>query len=423
MSVTDKDSESYEEKDSEQNDQSTGAEEQETAAADSSLTSENNEQQEPINVEEVRSQVAYIQSMAENNPAIKDTDEYKRIMAALAATEEDSEEEEEQDEEEEENEENEDTADDSDDDSDLDDEDDPFGISKKTKAEPKFDLELPKEVLGFLKKKYSIDKPDKFFSSVDTWRKQAQESKASKEELDNIASDLQALPSDVKQAIDLWASGKDHRLAFESASNKIDYNSDFEKQDKKSIVSHYYGEKLKKLEAKLDDGVIDEEDFEERLEDMHDLTEKMFKADKKRFEEQRAKLQHQEKQAVASFNASVGRSVSNLREKYPSFSNAQIKSIEHMMANGDVDGLFYNKDGSYTDQAAEFIALAKFGDKYIKSVKEKSIRKGESKANLQIVENGKKTMVGKKSASRRTDPEAEKAVQHLTSTRRKDPYA
>lgn len=423
MSITNQDSDTYASKVTEQpeenpvtetsENQDIAATTEQAAIEQSNESSLSNEQREHM-----LDQVAYIESMAKADPSILNMEEYKSMKAALEAdqttsrsvenTEEQEVEQEEVDEE---------------DTEEISDEDDPFGVNKKSKKIEKVEFEFDDNVRDYLKKKYSIEDESKFFNSVDTWRKQAQQVNEMKTQYDAIAEDLNALPNDLKVAINAWANGQDYRQPIVNDTPNVDFRGDFDDQSKEEVVKHYYAEKVSKLQEKLDDGLIDEEDFNERFDEYYENSERLFKADKKRWDDERAKYEREINEAQKAFESSVGRSVQNLKKNYPSFSDSNVKDIEKMMANGGVEDLFYKADGSYTDEAAELLALAKFGKAYIKGIAQKAERDGETKANLDKVSKSKKTVNTGKTARPVTNNQAPKEVEHLDSVFRKDPYS
>lgn len=383
-----------------------------TSEAQSNESSLSTEQREKM-----LDELSYIEAMAEKDPSILEMDEYKSIKKALEASSEkpkvqvdsgNTEKEEEKEEEEEE------------DDSDL---EDPFGVKKKKEKAVSLDFTFDEKAKSFLKEKYSIDDEGKFFNSVDTWRKQAQEVKEVKAKYDAIEADLDAMPSDLKTSINLWANGKEYRTVISNETPNVDFSKEFDDQDKSGITTHYHAKKIEKLQAKLDDGLIDEEDFEERLEEYHEDSQLLFKADKKRWENERAKYEREIEEGHRLFRSSVEGSVSNLKKNYPGFSDSNVQDIEKMMANGGVEDLFYNEDGTYTKEAAEFLALAKFGKSYIKRAVENAERDGETKANLDKVAKSKKKVTTGKTSRQISPNQAPEEVQHLNSVFKKDPYA
>ncbi len=88
--------------------------------------------------------------------------------------------------------------------------DDIFGImsAPKKAKEIKLNFEPPKEMIDLISSRYGVNDASKFFSSVETWRSQAQEGSELKREYEALTADLQALPMDLRASIEMWAIGQ-----------------------------------------------------------------------------------------------------------------------------------------------------------------------------------------------------------------------
>ena len=236
---------------------------------------------------DAQSQVEHIMQMAESNPAIKDLPEYQNLVKSAEKVRDGGEEKPEQKTEEEEIvDENEEVVDDKKEEEEvIDDDDDTFGLGvnkKKSKDIPTF--EEDSEVVDYMKSKYSIKDPSKFFSSVDKWRNQSQKVGELEDNYQQLVDGLGSLPQPIKDAIDAFANAEDYTAAFTSSTPSIDFNGEFEDLDKEIVVSHYFKNKLDKQKGKLDDGDIYEEEYNEYVDDLYDSAKRLFKSDKRDFE-------------------------------------------------------------------------------------------------------------------------------------------
>jgi hypothetical protein len=362
---------------------------------------------------EMEDQIRQIEALASMDDAFANSQEYKDLMAATRGTNSQSSEADEDDDED---------YEDEDDDSE-DEDDDIFGITKQTKVEKEVQLtfEPTRDMQKFIESKYGVKDVAKFFSSADTWRNQAQESSELKRELDLLTADLQAMPPEIRQAVSMWANGDDYTRAF-NQTQRLDFSSDFTRQDPENLVQHYLSEQYDELLEKLEDGKIDEEDFDDRIKLLAGSTKRMFNTDKQALDEEREQFTQRQKNEFQMMKKSALLSVENLSKAYPNFSKTEIAKIRNVLVEGKIDNLFTKADGSYNEDAAELVAYAVYGKKMLESVKKMAERKGESKANQRIVDTSAKQIRKQKVAGENQGFNA-KEVQHLSSMFKNDPYA
>jgi hypothetical protein len=324
----------------------------------------------------------------------------------------------EEDDEEEEEEEEED--DDSDEGTDI---DDIFGImaTPKKGKEIKLNFEAPKEMIDLISSKFGVNDASKFFSSVDTWRNQAQEGSEVKKEYEALTADLQAMPSDIRMAVQLWANGEDHTTAFMS-SQRLDFSGDYKGQDPESLVQHYFGEQYDELTTSLEDGDISESEFDNSVRLLANSTKRLFAEDKQALEKEREDFTNRQKNEFQNLKKTALLSVENLSKAYPSFSKSEVAKIRTILVEGKAENLFVNADGTYKEDAAELVAYAMYGKKMLESVKKIAERQGESKANQKIVDSSPTALRKNKAAAPQQGAFAKEAG-HLSGLFKGDPYA
>ena len=362
---------------------------------------------------EMEDQIRQIEALASMDAAFANSQEYKDLMAATRGTNSQSSETDEDEDED---------YEDEDDDSEEED-DDIFGVTKQAKVEKEVQLtfEPTKDMQKFIESKYGVKDVAKFFSSADTWRNQAQESSELKRELDLLTSDLQAMPVEIRQAVTMWANGQDYTAAF-NQSQRLDFSSDFTRQDPENLVQHYLSEQYDELLERLENGKIDEDDFDDRIKLLAGSTKRMFNSDKEALDNERDQFTQRQKEEFQAMKKSALVSVENLSKAYPNFSKTEVARIRNILVEGKIDNLFTKADGSYNDDAAELVAYAMYGKKMLESIKKGAERKGESKANQRIVDTSAK-QIRKQKVSGETQGFNMKEVQHLSSMFRNDPYA
>jgi hypothetical protein len=365
------------------------------------------EQLEP----EMQEQLRQVEALAAMDPSFANSTEYKDLMASMrqASVQADDEEEEEEEDE-----------DDSDDSTDI---DDIFGImaTPKKGKEIKLNFEAPKEMIDLISSKFGVNDASKFFSSVDTWRNQAQEGSEVKKEYEALTADLQAMPSDIRMAVQLWANGEDHTTAFTS-SQRLDFSGDYKGQDPESLVQHYFGEQYDELTTSLEDGDISESEFDNSVRLLANSTKRLFAEDKQALEKEREEFNNRQKNEFQNLKKTALLSVENLSKAYPSFSKSEVAKIRTILVEGKAENLFVNADGTYKEDAAELVAYAMYGKKMLESVKKIAERQGESKANQKIVDSSPTALRKNKAAAPQQGAFAKEAG-HLSGLFKGDPYA
>jgi hypothetical protein len=359
---------------------------------------------------EMEDQIRQIEALASMDASFANSQEYKDLMAAKEQMSSQSSEADDEDEDEDEDEDDEDV-------------DDIFGITKESKVEKEVELtfEPTKEMQKFIESKYGVKDVAKFFSSADTWRNQAQEVTETKRELELLTADLQAMPPEIRQAVSLWANGDDYTRAF-NQNERLDFSSDFSRQDPENLVQHYLSEQYDELLERLENGKIDDDEFEDRLKMLAGSTKRMFNTDKQALDEEREQFTQRQKNEFQMTKKSALLSVENLSKAYPNFSKTEVAKIRNILVEGKIDNLFTKADGSYNEDAAELVAYAVYGKKMLESVKKVAERRGESKANQRIVDTSSKQL-RKQKVSGNDQNFSSKEVQHLSSMFKNDPYA
>jgi len=364
---------------------------------------------------EMQDQVRQLESLAKMDPDFANSDEYKDLMSSLDREEESvGDNEDDEDEYEDEEEEEEEVEDN---------EGDTFGISKTSKKSKEFniDFDLPAEMIDMISSKFGVKDPSKFFNSVDTWRTQAQEGSEASKEYEALSTDLQAMPHEIKAAIQMWANGDDYSEAF-NTNQRLDFSDSFRDQDAENLVQHYLEEEYNELVDMYNDDKLDDEDFEDRIELLARTTKRMFNQDVEAQETERENFVLRQQEEYQKQKDSAILSVENLGKAYPNFSRSEMSKIKRVLVDRSLEDIFIDKEGEYKEDAAELLAYAMYGKKLLNEAEVKAERKGESKANLRTVDSSPKNMKRQKTSDQKRGKNLD-AVGHLSSAFKKDPYA
>lgn len=361
----------------------------------------------------MQEQLRQIEALAGMDPSFANSQEYKDLMSSLQASSQAPQNDEEDEDEEEEDDSEEPQGSD----------DDIFGImsTPKKAKEIKLNFEPPKEMIDLISSRYGVNDASKFFSSVETWRSQAQEGSELKREYEALTADLQALPMDLRASIEMWASGEDYTKAL-TMTQRLDFSGDFTKQDPESLVQHYFGEQYDELIEAFDADKISENELQDRIKLLANSTKRLFVDDKKALEKEREDFLNRQRNEHENLKKTALLSVENLSKSYPNFSKSEVSKIRNILVEGKADNLFMNADGTYKEDAAELVAYAMYGKKMLESVKKIAQRQGESVANQKIVDSSPKQL-RKQKASGPNQGQVPQAAQHLSGLFKGDPYA
>ncbi len=377
------------------------------------------QQEQPASDISVSDDMRQIQALAEMDPEYANSQE---VQDLLAETDKDSNQAP-SNEDDTEVESNEEAYEEDDYEDDYEDDNDIFGVNKKEKKQKEviLDFEPSDEMNQFVTDKYGVNDVNKFFTSVDTWRNQAQKGSESAKELEMISNDLQALPPEIKTAVNLWANGEDYNEVFK-IKERLDFSDDFKSQDTENLVQHYLKDQYNELVEKWEDDLIDDDDFDDKIKLLAGSTRRMFNSDKEALDQEREQYIEDQRTYNSRMKKSAMLSVDNLSETYPNFSKSELSKVRNVLVEGKVDDLFVNSDGTYNEEAAELIAYAMYGKRMMESVSKTAERRGESKANQKIVDSSPRSVRKQKSAGSARGIDTN-AVQHLSGMFKNDPYA
>ena len=282
----------------------------------------------------MQEQLRQIEALAGMDPSFANSQEYKDLMSSLQASNQAPQNDEEEEEEEEDDSEEGEVS-----------PDDIFGImsTPKKAKEIKLNFEPPKEMIDLISSRFGVNDASKFFSSVETWRNQAQEGSELKREYEALTADLQALPMDLRASIEMWASGEDYTKAL-TMSQRLDFSGDFSKQDPESLVQHYFGEQYDELVSAFEADKISEDDLQDRIKLLANSTKRLFVEDKKALEKEREDFLNRQKFESENLKKTALLPVENLSKAYPNFSKSEVSKIRNILIEGKADNLFMNAD-------------------------------------------------------------------------------
>ena len=258
----------------------------------------------------------------------------------------------------------------------------PFLKNKKT-AKSDFKFENIDQVKEAAKKTLGIEIKNesdfgKVFSSALKWREDAQKLTETQERLVAVEELLENAPESVINALKAYYSGDENWASPILNMPKFDFSKPVEKQDIKTLVNNYFPNQFTQ-----DDW--DAEDKPKALQIAETAAKEKFIADKRELESQSAT---QIKDANTRKDArieSISSSLTVLTQSFPDLDKTDIKDIQKVMESGDVNSLFFNKNGSFKPDAAKKIMMALYGESAIKNLTKMAEKRAESKANEDIL--------------------------------------
>ena len=209
-----------------------------------------------------------------------------------------------------------------------------------------------------IEEKFSIKDATKFFTSVDKWRSQAQNTEEVQAKLDSITDSFAKMPDPIYNAYMLWSKAEPWEGAVKGVG-VLDFGKAFNEYDTHKIVNYYFP------------GEYTQEDFTGEDKDSVvikraiNLAKKQYESDKQTVEGQRASIVEDSDAQRERMKTSTASSVVDLKESFPSMGKAEIKKVESIMSGGDLSGLFFNDEGGYHKDAATKIAMMLFASKEI----------------------------------------------------------
>jgi hypothetical protein len=259
-----------------------------------------------------------------------------------------------------------------------------LGKDKKEK-EGSLVIENEEQFLGAIKSQFGQELKDiketpKFFETVKKWRADSQNSEKAVKERDNAVSLLENLPDDLLESVQQYYKGEDYRKAFVN-NPKIDFSKPAEKQDKANLVNHYFP------------GKFIADDFEEEtpspaLEIALEASTKQYNSEKVGRENLRAKEMDKATKRQELFKSSINSSVEHLRASFPGVLPDVEQDIQSTLTGGDLMSEFFNPDGSYKQDAAEKLMLARHGKEFMAQLMEVAAHLGETQANEDMLTRG-----------------------------------
>ncbi len=250
--------------------------------------------------------------------------------------------------------------------------------SNKGKAIPEF--KTLEEQNAFIKEKYGVDQAPKFFNSVEQWRSDSQALPQYKETAENLTKLLsEEIPDPIYEAIQAWGKGEDWQAKMKGSIQPFDYSKPFAKQSFE-VVNHFFPEQFTEEDLTDTKNALAQQAIS--------VASAKFDLEKGKIDSARSAAIERADKAAENLKASAATSIAELKKEFPDFDNAEIKSLNKILAGGDINSLFFKKDGTYRPDAAKRLALMLYGNADASDVTVKAKKENDNEALMNLIDRG-----------------------------------
>lgn len=244
------------------------------------------------------------------------------------------------------------------------------------KTAPLVEFKTTDDYSKYIEERFGVKDPAKFFQSANKWREDAQQLNEVSDRATGLEKVITDLPDPIYEAIQEYYRAGDWVGVLKGNLPQFDYSKPFEKQVVQ-VVNHYFPGKFTEEEiTDNDDSVVT---------NAIDVAKEKYNLKKEQLDNQRAiTLENADKKAKA-IKESVSGSVEKLEESFPEFDTRKRSEIKQIMLGGDLNGLFFKKDGTFKPEAAEMLALALYGKDAISGRVTKAKNKAASEAKTEVI--------------------------------------
>jgi len=255
-----------------------------------------------------------------------------------------------------------------------------FFAKPNAPAPSQYNLETTEGIQKYVKDNYNADNVNTFFTQVKSWAGLDEKVKSLEKQNSEVQDFLINLPDPLYEAVEAFYYNRDWKEAISKINKKVDFSKPYDQNSERHIVEHYFP------------GQFSDEDFSEGdsvvLKKAQEIAKKSFAVEHQREIEERSSMQQDMVNKTKMVESSIEKSVASLKKAFPEMNDAAISRIQKSMVTGDYRTMFFNEDGTFTEDAAKAIALAMFGDQEIKKIAESKANKNANRQVHDIVSRG-----------------------------------
>lgn len=280
-----------------------------------------------------------------------------------------------------------------------------FGGKKaiKPKEEKKVELENIDSVNEFIKKNF--EGVEDFTTLTNKYKEvnsQLGELTKVKEQYENIAASISALPEELYTAIVKFEAGEDNWRDSIVNKPKFDLKADVNSIKKEDLINAYFPGEISAEEFEAANPNSDDySPYAEKLvKAKYEIAKQKFEGEKTSKQGEAQRIMQQSREKREKYESSVKSSISTLQQKFPDIDPNTIKAVESTLLKNGVQGLFYDKEGNLLPDAASNYVMAQYGYDLMGQYKKLAEQKVRTDVNTEILSRGAKTAPGLRNAGK-----------------------
>lgn len=221
----------------------------------------------------------------------------------------------------------------------------------------------------------------KLLNSSKTWREAAVKVPELEEKITQFNEIFENMPAPLLNSMQDYFNAKPDWDRHIVERPRFDFTKPVEKQKVEDLVMHYFPGEFKEEDFTADEKPAALKIAEKAAKDR-------FNSDKLELENASATQMRLSQARIDARKTSINGSLTTLKQSFPDIDKAEEKRLTKILESGDINSLFFNKDGSYKPTAAKMLFLAEYGEGAIENLMKISAKRAESKANEEILDRG-----------------------------------
>lgn len=261
----------------------------------------------------------------------------------------------------------------------------PLLTAIKGKKGPEVKFENIDQVKAHAKKHLGIEIKSendfgKLFNSATEWRKKAQKADELEETVGKFEAIFDGMPKHLLESVKAFYAGQPDWETHVTSKPKFDFSKPIDQQNIKTLVQHYYPNKF-------NDEDWTAEERPQALDIAIQAAKDRFTFEKREVDETSAKIVRESSERKERMKTSTESSLNHLKDSFPDMDSTSLKKISSILESGDVNSMFFDKNGVKKDAAKKLI-LALHGEETIKNMMKLSAKRSESSTNEEILSRG-----------------------------------
>lgn len=259
---------------------------------------------------------------------------------------------------------------------------------KKVEETQTSSFELPDKFVSHIKENYNFDDFNSLEKDYKETKSKVEEYAKYKEDYDRVATELTSLPRDLQEALDAYSQGQDYSKIF--TKQRLNYNLDFQDQDKAKVIDYYFPGELKAEDWEAADPNSDNYDDTGRAERMieryiRDAKDK-YSNDQQSTKSEIEKYQKSIQERAERRSQSLNESAVEFKKEFPDATASLTDRLYRDLQSGAIERMIYNADGSYKPEAMKLLFEMTNGADIRNQLIRQAEERGVSKANEKILE-------------------------------------